>query len=197
MDGTTTLNPAPMPRPVEDLILPALDSGRYLVYVARIDPDPAQPGQNLLRADFCTVDFPTGDFPAAVLHLRDYLSAELRRIHGQLVPTVPVVPVVDESPSEPVADGDAYLVQLLAKPDDEPAGGYDCRYQDVRGCARCGGDHDQLVFRKTTPGNGEHYWANCPTNGEIIGLRIRRISEHTTIYEGTAGMYSDLPLGKG
>jgi hypothetical protein len=54
----------------------------------------------------------------------------------------------------------------------------DAYTNDVRNCARCGGDHDGVVFEPLTRpvargGDREDsllytHWAACPTNGEPI-----------------------------
>lgn len=45
----------------------------------------------------------------------------------------------------------------------------------VRGCARCGEDHDNITWRPLTKPIAEHdgsvwwtHWTPCPTNGEPI-----------------------------
>ena len=44
---------------------------------------------------------------------------------------------------------------------------------DVRKCARCGGDHDAVTFRRlTTPPPDHQYWAMCPTLYEPILIRL-------------------------
>lgn len=54
------------------------------------------------------------------------------------------------------------------------------RTTNIRNCARCDGDHDQLVFKKLSrpfapreaaPIEWTH-WAPCPTNGEPILMRV-------------------------
>jgi hypothetical protein len=49
--------------------------------------------------------------------------------------------------------------------------------RDLRGCARCGGDHTDLVFIKLTipsfDGEWTH-WTHCPTNGEPIMMGIEK-----------------------
>lgn len=52
----------------------------------------------------------------------------------------------------------------------------------VRGCARCGGDHDKVLFRrlsrgpiKTETGQRTH-WAECPVNGEPILLSVEQVT---------------------
>lgn len=49
---------------------------------------------------------------------------------------------------------------------------------NLTGCARCGGDHSVLVFRRLARGQTgvEHYthWARCPTNGEPILMRAEQ-----------------------
>jgi len=47
---------------------------------------------------------------------------------------------------------------------------------DVRNCARCGGQHLQLEFRRFTRPFGVgreafQWWAPCPTNGEPLLMR--------------------------
>ena len=44
---------------------------------------------------------------------------------------------------------------------------------NVRGCARCGDNHELVGFRPlTNPCVGLTHWAPCPTNGEPIMLAI-------------------------
>jgi hypothetical protein len=44
---------------------------------------------------------------------------------------------------------------------------------NVRGCARCGGDHPKLEFKKfKNPCIERTHWALCPTTGEPILMRI-------------------------
>jgi hypothetical protein len=44
---------------------------------------------------------------------------------------------------------------------------------DVRGCARCEGDHDQVDFAafKRRPAHASH-WALCPKTGEPVLLAV-------------------------
>ena len=47
---------------------------------------------------------------------------------------------------------------------------------NVGNCARCGGNHDVLLFRKlrrpvVAPDREWTHWASCPENGEPILLR--------------------------
>ena len=44
---------------------------------------------------------------------------------------------------------------------------------DLKHCARCGGDHEQLVFRALTQPthDGWTHWTPCPANGEPILLK--------------------------
>lgn len=40
-------------------------------------------------------------------------------------------------------------------------------------CARCGGDHQKLDFRRLARPSGEHtHWARCPYLGEPVMLKI-------------------------
>lgn len=55
--------------------------------------------------------------------------------------------------------------------------------QNVKGCARCGGDHPGLVFRPLTramepEGTSRSWqqWAPCPTNGEPIMLDVKPLT---------------------
>lgn len=44
---------------------------------------------------------------------------------------------------------------------------------DVKCCARCGKDHEKVVFKKLTqPGPRHSHWAPCPTNQEPIMMRV-------------------------
>jgi hypothetical protein len=44
---------------------------------------------------------------------------------------------------------------------------------DVKRCARCGEDHQKVVFKKLTrPGPRHQYWAPCPKNQEPIMMRV-------------------------
>lgn len=51
----------------------------------------------------------------------------------------------------------------------------------VRGCARCGEDHEELEFerlqRPIQEDDGRDYthWAPCPTNGQPILLRMVKL----------------------
>ena len=43
----------------------------------------------------------------------------------------------------------------------------------VENCARCGGNHAEIVFKKFThPPERYTYWAICPTNGEPILMLV-------------------------
>ena len=50
--------------------------------------------------------------------------------------------------------------------------------QNLRGCARCGGEHPELEFRPLTrPVEVSQqvvftHWASCPTNGEPILMAV-------------------------
>lgn len=44
---------------------------------------------------------------------------------------------------------------------------------DIKLCARCGGDHDQLEFTELKQSQNEWtHWASCPTNGEPIMMAV-------------------------
>lgn len=44
---------------------------------------------------------------------------------------------------------------------------------DIVSCARCGGNHPKLDFKKLTRPNGEWtHWAKCPYLGEPVMLKI-------------------------
>ena len=44
----------------------------------------------------------------------------------------------------------------------------------VTTCARCGEDHERVVFKRLTrPGKRHTHWAKCPVNGEPIMLFIK------------------------
>jgi hypothetical protein len=44
---------------------------------------------------------------------------------------------------------------------------------DVKHCARCGKDHEKVIFKKLTqPGPRHSHWAPCPTNQEPIMMRV-------------------------
>lgn len=44
---------------------------------------------------------------------------------------------------------------------------------DIEGCARCGGEHNQLAFTPfRRPMDEWTHWAMCPVNGEPIVLRM-------------------------
>lgn len=44
---------------------------------------------------------------------------------------------------------------------------------NVNCCARCGGDHQDVVFKKFTRVNGHYsHWAPCPNIGEPILMKI-------------------------
>jgi hypothetical protein len=44
---------------------------------------------------------------------------------------------------------------------------------DVKNCARCGGNHDQLLFCKFQQAPPDHtHWASCPATDEPILLKI-------------------------
>ena len=57
--------------------------------------------------------------------------------------------------------------------------------QDVKGCARCGGEHVAVTFKPMqkamapadAPVSWTH-WAPCPTNGEPIMLSISPVERH-------------------
>jgi len=43
----------------------------------------------------------------------------------------------------------------------------------IRQCARCGGDHDPLLFyRFDRPPEGAEYWAECPVSGDPILMHV-------------------------
>lgn len=44
---------------------------------------------------------------------------------------------------------------------------------DVIGCARCGGNHTRLPFKRfTRPSKPWSHWAKCPNIGEPVMLKI-------------------------
>lgn len=46
-------------------------------------------------------------------------------------------------------------------------------FASLKGCARCGGDHEHMTFTKMErPIDDMPYWAPCPTNGDPILLRV-------------------------
>jgi len=43
----------------------------------------------------------------------------------------------------------------------------------IEGCARCGSNHQQLVFNKLfRPAEDFDYWALCPTTGEPVIMKV-------------------------
>ncbi|MBE3087993.1 MAG: hypothetical protein IMZ71_02600 [Chloroflexi bacterium] len=48
----------------------------------------------------------------------------------------------------------------------------EARAEDVKGCARCGGNHKNLLFEKLTkPAKDYQWWALCPFLQEPILMR--------------------------
>lgn len=60
--------------------------------------------------------------------------------------------------------------------------------QDVRNCARRGGNHPKVVFRKLTQamspldagGRSWQFWAPCPSNGEPIMMQVTTAADGST-----------------
>jgi hypothetical protein len=59
---------------------------------------------------------------------------------------------------------------------------------DVKQCARCGKDHEKVVFKKLTqPGPRHSHWAPCPTNQEPIMMRVVEMDTAQTKADGATG----------
>lgn len=54
---------------------------------------------------------------------------------------------------------------------------------DVGGCARCGGDHDDLTFHPLAANIEEDghvlatHWARCPSNGQPVLMRFKAAAD--------------------
>lgn len=49
----------------------------------------------------------------------------------------------------------------------------DYMYVDVRDCARCGGDHDHVIFKPLRNAADEwDWWGTCPALGQPIFVKV-------------------------
>jgi len=66
------------------------------------------------------------------------------------------------------------------------------RLIEVKGCARCGGEHVLLFLALRRPCGPYSYWAQCPTSLEPVLMLERPLSLH-----GRVGVHGGIALGRG